>query len=62
MMDKNLLRGIIILALLIPVCAIFIRMLTGRETVSDYAAKHPEQQISAYVTAGVTPEGVTDED
>lgn len=53
-MNKDMMKGMVVLALIIPLCVIFIRILTGRETVADYANEHPEQQMSAVVTPEVT--------
>lgn len=55
-MNKDLMKGMLLLALIIPLCVIFIKILTGRETVADYAAKHPEQQIVEVVTPEATPQ------
>lgn len=54
-MNKNTWKGIVTLALIIPLCAIFARMLTSAESVADYAEKHPEQQNTAKPTIEVIP-------
>lgn len=58
-MDKKLLSGIVILFLLIPLCAMLIRILVGSESVADYAKNHPQQQVVVTVTPDA--EGVENE-
>ncbi len=49
-MNDKALKGIIIIAVIIIIMAALTRMLTSSETLSEYAEKHPEQQISVTVT------------
>lgn len=44
--DDKLIKGIIAIAAIIVMVSLMVRFLSGQETLADYAAKHPEQQIS----------------
>ncbi len=48
-LDDKLIKGIIALAAIIVLVSLISRFLSGSETLSEYAAKHPEQQISTEV-------------
>ena len=48
-LNDKLIKSIILLAAIIVLVSLISRFLSGSETLSDYAAKHPEQQISTEV-------------
>ena len=52
--DDKLIKGIIAIAAIIVMVALMARFLGKGETLADYAANHPEQQLSVTVTPGVT--------
>lgn len=39
-------KGIILLVAIIIIMAALVRIMNSSETLSEYAAKHPEQQVS----------------
>lgn len=53
--DKVLVKGIIALAAIIVMVSLIARFWGSSETLADYAAKHPEQQISVTTPAAKTP-------
>ncbi|GEM_PF-4591713 len=55
-LNDKALKGIIIIAAIIIVMAALVRMLSSAETLSEYAKKHPEQQISITVTPEASEE------
>ena len=52
--DDKLIKGIIAIAAIIVMVALMARYLGRSETLADYAAKHPDEQISVSVSPGVT--------
>ena len=52
-LNDKALKGIVLIAVIIIVMAALIRMMNSAETLSDYAAKHPEQQISTDISPAV---------
>ncbi len=48
-LNDKLIKSIILLAAIFVLVSLISRFLSGSETLSDYAAKHPEQQISTEV-------------
>ena len=55
-LDKSLIKGIIALAAIIVMVSLIARFWGKSETLADYAAKHPEQQISLTTPAVTNPE------
>ena len=45
-LNDKLIKAILLLAAIIVLVSLICRFLGGSETLSEYAAKHPEQQIS----------------
>ncbi len=57
--DKNLIKGIIMIAAVIILTAGIARFLSGSETLSEYAAKHPKTKVEPEIEViddTVTPE------
>ncbi|MBR6238860.1 MAG: hypothetical protein IKQ83_07440 [Lachnospiraceae bacterium] len=55
-LDKTLIKGIIALAAIIVMVSLIARFWGKSETLADYAAKHPEQQISLTTPAVTSPQ------
>lgn len=55
-LDKTLIKGIIALAAIIVMVSLIARFWGKSETLADYAAKHPEQQISLTTPTVTSPQ------
>jgi hypothetical protein len=55
-LDKTLIKGIIALAAIIVMVSLIARFWGRSETLADYAAKHPEQQISLTTPVVTSPQ------
>ena len=49
--NRNLISGLIALAVIIVLSAVIVRMLSGSETLADYAKEHPVEQVKPEIEA-----------